>query len=149
MSEEELTNWRKNQNRYHLYFDGASKHNPRKAGAGGIILDPNGKENVTYEWGLGQISNNKDEACILLMGTRMIKKRGIQNPIILGDSAIIIEAITRVKSPSNEYMRRIIKRIRRNLEASGKVTFKHIMRCHNQQADFYANEAVGSNEGKV
>lgn len=61
MSEEELTNWRKNQNRYCLYFDEASKHNPGKAGAGGIILYPDGKENVTYEWGFGQISNNKAE----------------------------------------------------------------------------------------
>lgn len=55
MNEEELTNGRKNQNRYCLYFDGASKHNPGKAGAGGIILDPDWKENFTYEWGLGQI----------------------------------------------------------------------------------------------
>lgn len=50
MSEEELTNWRKNQNRHYLYFDGASKHNPGKAGARGIILDPDGKESVNYEW---------------------------------------------------------------------------------------------------
>jgi len=59
MSEQELTNWRKHQNRYCLYIDGALKHNPRKVGAGGIILDPDGKENVTYGWGLGQILNNK------------------------------------------------------------------------------------------
>lgn len=66
---------KKNQNRYFLYFYGASKHYPRKAGAGGIILDPDGKENVTYEWGLGQISNNKAEDDNLLMGTRIIKKK--------------------------------------------------------------------------
>jgi len=36
------------------------------------ILDLDGKENVTYEWGLGQISNNKAEAYSLLMGTRII-----------------------------------------------------------------------------
>ena len=75
LSEDELTNWRKNQNRYCLYFDGALKHNLGKAGAGGIILDPDGKENVTYKWGLGQISNNKAEAYSLLMGTRIIKKK--------------------------------------------------------------------------
>ena len=76
---------KKNQSRYCLYFDGASKHNPEKAGARarGIILDPNGKENVTYEWGLGQISNNKVESYSMLMGTRIIKKREIQNPIII------------------------------------------------------------------
>ena len=43
MSEEELEIWKKNQNRYCLYFDGASMHNPGKAGVGGLILDPNGR----------------------------------------------------------------------------------------------------------
>jgi len=114
-----------------LQFDGASKNNPGKAGAGGIIFYPSGKKIVTYEWGLGQISNNKAEAYNLFMGTKIIKKRGIQNPIILGDSAIIIEAMNQTKSPSNEFMSRIIKRIRNNLEDSGSVTFKHILKLHN------------------
>ena len=74
MSKEELVNLKKNQNRYCLYFNRPSNHNPRKVGAGGVILDPDGKENVTYEWGLGQTSNNKAEAYNLLMGTRIIKK---------------------------------------------------------------------------
>jgi len=75
MSEEELGIWKKNQNRYYLYFDGTSKHNPGKVGEGGVIFDPNEREIFTYEWGLGQISNNKTEAYSLLMGSRIIKKR--------------------------------------------------------------------------
>lgn len=66
---------KKNQRRHCLYFDGASKHNPRKAGVGGIIFYLAGKENVTYEWGLGEVSNNKAEAYNPLMGTRIIKKK--------------------------------------------------------------------------
>jgi len=53
----------------------------------------------------------------------------------------------RNKSPSNEFMSRIIKRIRRNVEGSGNVTFKHILRIHNQQADHHANQAVEKKEG--
>ena len=113
------------------------------------MLDPDGKENVTYEWGLGQISNNKEEAYILLMGTRIIKKRQIQNPIIIGDLAIIIEVMARNKNPSNEFMNKIFRRIRKNLEGSGNVIFKHILRIHNQQADYFANQAVEKNEGHV
>ena len=145
MSEEELTNWREKQNRYCLYFDGASK----QAGAGGIILNLYGKENFTYEWGLGQISNNKVEAYNLLMGTRIIKKREIQNPIIIGDLAIIIEAMARNKKPSNEFMNIIFRRIRKNLEGSGDVIYRHVLRTHNQQANYFANQAVKKNEGLV
>jgi len=145
MTEEEIESWKRQQNRHCLQFDGASKNNPGKARARGIIFYPSGKTIVTYEWGLEQISNNKAETYSLFMGTKIIKKRGIQNPIILGDSAIIIQAMIQTKSPSNEFMSRIIKRIRRNLEDSGSVTFKHILRLHNQQADFHANQAVEMN----
>jgi len=53
------------------------------------------------------------------------------------------------KNPSNEFMSIIIKRVRRNLEDSGNVTFKHVLRIHNQQADHYANQAVEKNEENV
>ena len=142
MNEEELTNWRKNQNRYCLYFDGSSKHNLGKAGAGGIILDPDWKENATYEWELGQISNNKAETYNLLMGTRIIKKREIQNPLIIGDSTIIIEAMTRNKNPRNEFMNRILRRIKMNLDGSSDVIYRHVLRIHNQQVEYFANQAT-------
>lgn len=132
MTEEEIESWKRQQNRYCLQFDGASKNNPGKVGASGIVFYPSGKKIVTYEWGLGKISNNKAEAYSLFIGKKIIKKRQIQNPIIFGDSAIIIEAMNQNISPSNEFMSRIIKRIRRNLEDSGSVTFKHILRLHNQ-----------------
>ena len=48
MSEKELEEWRKNQNSFSLFFDGASKTNPGKAGVGGVTSDPDGKEIVTY-----------------------------------------------------------------------------------------------------
>lgn len=104
MTEEELECWKKTQNRHCMYFDGASKNNPGKAGVGRIIYDPNGKKITTYEWGLGQISNNQAEAYRLLMGTRLIKKKGIQNPTIIGDLAMIIEIMARNRDPNNKFM---------------------------------------------
>jgi len=73
------------------------------------------------------------------MGTRIIKKREIQNPIIIGDSAIIIEAMSRNKKPSNEHMNVIFRRIKKNLEGSGDIIYKHVLRIHNQQVDYVAN----------
>lgn len=78
MTEEELESWKKTQNRHCMCFDGASKNNPKKLGASGIIYDPNGEKITTYKWGLGQMSNNQVKAYSLLMGTKMIKKK--RNP---------------------------------------------------------------------
>jgi len=77
MSEKEFEEWRKNQNRFSLFFNGVSKNNPGKAGASGVISDPDGKEIITYEWGLGETTNNKEEAYSLLLGTRILKKHVI------------------------------------------------------------------------
>lgn len=98
---------------------------------------------------MGQISNNKADAYNLLMGTRIIKQREIQNPIIIGDSTIIIEAMARNKNPSNESMNRIFRRVRKNLEDFGDVIFRHVLRIHNQQANYFENQAVKKNEGHV
>lgn len=141
--------WRENQKSYCLFFDGASKNNPGKAGVGGIIIDPWGKAMVSYEWGLGETTNNKAEAYNLLMGSRIIKKRAIKDPLIMGDSTVIIEAMASKKSPSNSAMNRIYKRIRKNLDNAGKVTFKHILREHNKIVDKYANKATNRSEGDI
>lgn len=61
-NEREIEGWIKNQRSYILFFDGASKNNPRRAGVGGLILNHQGETIFTYEWGLRTLSNNKVEA---------------------------------------------------------------------------------------
>jgi len=46
-------------------------------------------------------------------------------------------------------MNRIIRRIRKNLEDFGDVIFRHVLRTHNQQADYYANQVVEKIEGNI
>lgn len=36
----------------------------------------------------------------------------------------------------------ILRRIKKNLEDSDDVIFRHVLRTHNQQADYYANQQV-------
>ena len=55
----------------------------------------------------------------------------------------------RNKKPSNEHMNRIFRRIRKNLEGSGDVIYRHVLRIHNQQAGYFASQVVEKNEGHV
>ena len=87
-------------------------------------------------------SNNRAEAYTLLMGTMILKKRKIQNPIIMGDSAIIIEAMLSLRTPPNGAMGRIVNTIRKNTIDLGSVTFKHILWENNNNADHQANQEV-------
>ena len=74
MEDKEFAEWIKEQKRHILFFYGAAKNNPGKAGAGGVILDPNGKKIITYGWSLGEMTNNRAKAYNLLLGTRLLKK---------------------------------------------------------------------------
>lgn len=89
----EMEEWIKNQRNHILFFDGASKNNPGRAGVGELILDSKGETITTYEWGLGTMTNNKTEAYSLLMGTNILKKYQLKDPIIISDSTIIIATI--------------------------------------------------------
>lgn len=132
-----------------MYFDGASKKNPGQAGAGGIIKDAQGNLMVSFEWGLGQMSNNRAEAYGLLLGTHISKKLGLLNILILGDSAIIIAAMTTGREFKQLALNNIKNRIMENTRALGEVIFKHVLRNHNKDADQQANQAVSRRLGQV
>jgi len=141
-SNEEVREWIQNQKRPSLHFDGASKNNPGQAGAGGVIKDHQGKTIVTYEWGLGTMSTNRAEAYSLLLGTSIVKKPGLQNPLIMGDSAIIIAAMVSGRDFKQTTLNNIKSRIMDNIREINGVTFKHVLRSSNTEADDQANKAT-------
>eukprot|EP00253_Pinus_taeda_P002659 PITA_02659 len=148
-TKKEVENWIQKQRRPTLHFDGASKNNPGQAGAGGIIKDPQGKTIVKYEWGLGTMSNNKAEAYSLLLGTSIAQKLGLQNLLILGDSAIIIASMSSGKEFRQTALNRIRGKIIENTRNLREVSFKHILRGNNSEADQQANNATGRKIGQV
>jgi len=148
-TKEEITQWIHDQKRTILQFDGASKNNPGKAGVGGIIKDQHGKILVTYEWGLGQMSNNMAEAYSLFLGTSIMKQMQIQNPIIMGDSAIVIAAVATGGEFKKYALSNIKLQIMDNLIHLGDTTFKHVLRTNNMEADSFANRVVNRTIGQV
>ena len=50
-----------------IFFDGASKGNPRVSGAGGLVISPDRLSSFSFSWGLGITSNNQAESYILLL----------------------------------------------------------------------------------
>ena len=88
---EEFQQWRKTLFFYTLFYDGASKGNPREARVGGIIFDPGQNIVTTFAWGIGRKTNNEAEWLTLLLGIDLIKKENINKIIVFGDSKQIIQ----------------------------------------------------------
>jgi len=132
-----------------LFFDGASKNNPGKAGAGGIIKDSQGKTIVSYEWGLGEMSNNLAEAYNLCLGTSILNRLNLRNSIIVGDSAIIIATMVSGTQFKKEVLNNIKTRILDNIQELGDMLFKHVLRDNNNEADHLASMATSRQIGQV
>ena len=66
-----------------LFFGGASKGNPRMAGGGGVIINPEGKIEMEYLWNIGNYSNNTDEAYGIWQGIKQLEKRELRKPLFL------------------------------------------------------------------
>ena len=59
LSEKEFSDWWQFKNKASIFFDGASKGNPGKVGARGLIFYPGGKLGTSFSWGVGQLANNQ------------------------------------------------------------------------------------------
>ena len=78
-----------------MYFDGCSKGNPGKSGAGVCFVDDTSGEEI---WSRSQfvgdhVTNNVAEYNGLLMGLKELVKRDVKQIIIKGDSKLVIEQI--------------------------------------------------------
>lgn len=127
---------------YSLYFDGASKGNPGKAGAAAVLYK-NGKEIATISKYLGpRKTNNETEYMGLIMGLILCIQLGVKNVNIYGDSQLIIRQMLGQYAVKNERMKALHADAVELLKLFTTVYFEHIDRSKNVRADQLANEAV-------
>ena len=130
-----------NNSIYNLYFDGCSKGNPGKGGAGAIIYDD--KQNVIWSGCIylgDYITNNCAEYNALIFGMKEAINYNIKNLIIKGDSQLIIRQMNgeyKVKSNIELY-----KSATSLKEKFNEIKFEHVYRIENSVADKLANDAI-------
>eukprot|EP00253_Pinus_taeda_P024317 PITA_24317 len=139
LEELEFIKWRLALDDHCLFFDGASKGNPGVAGSGGVLLSPGGFPELRFHWGLGIETNNRAEALALWQGLSLAINRNILSLSVFGDSRLIIQALLFPKSSHQVHLATIIRKIRLLLPKFNKISFFHILRTLNSQADLEAN----------
>lgn len=131
-----------NNNYYLLKFDGASKGNPGKAGAGAVMYDSIGNEIFTISRYLGKQTNNYAEYFALLLGLQEASKINIEYLKVEGDSLLVINQINGKYKIKNEKLKTIYLAIQPLLNGFKDIKFKHIYRKNNIRADELANNAL-------
>jgi ribonuclease HI len=122
-------------------IDGGSRGNPGPAAFGAYITFPDGA-NIEIKGFIAHATNNVAEYHGLLAALRWAADHSVGTLHIRADSELLVKQMTgqyRVKNPGllplYEEARQLIRRI-------GRVTFEHVRREFNQEADRLCNEAM-------
>jgi len=130
-----------------LYVDGAARGNPGPAGAGVVLEGANGPFFRLGQY-LGEATNNVAEYKALNLGMESAAQQGIKELQVRSDSELVVKQLNgqyRVKNPNLQDLYFIaIKAI----SSFDKISFKHIPREENKEADRMANLAIDA-KGRV
>jgi ribonuclease HI len=131
---------------YKIYTDGASRGNPGKSGAGGIIKNENGEIIGSVSEYLGIQTNNYAEYTSLLLAIEKCLELGInQSKIeIFMDSKLVVEQVNGGWKVKSENIKIINIKIMELLKFFNNVSINYIPREKNKHADLLANKAMDS-----
>ena len=124
-----------------LHVDGAARGNPGPAAAGIVLLDPSGRPVRQIGKVLGRLTNNQAEYQALLLALEAVAPYAPPDLQVLMDSELVVLQVTgryRVKDP-------ILQQLHARVQAAvanKKVTFRHVPRRLNAEADRLANLAL-------
>ena len=122
--------------------DGASRGNPGPAGIGVQITTEDGTVVSEIARGIGETTNNVAEYTAVIEGLAQAKELGARSVTLRSDSLLLISQLTgryRVKSPHLQPLHRRARSIAVGFE---RISFEHVPRERNVEADRLANEGV-------
>eukprot|EP00253_Pinus_taeda_P009219 PITA_09219 len=140
--------WWKLQGKCTIFFYGASKGNPSRSGAGGIIYFPNGSKEC-FSWGLGIKTNNQAEVLSLLKVCQLARGKESKEIAVFGDSELLIKALRSNKRLNDPVLNKQILRVTRLLKEFPSVQIFHILRELNSEADSLANIGCNLEKGMI
>lgn len=126
-----------------IYCDGGARGNPGPAGIGVVIIDEQGREKK-YQKFLGERTNNQAEYEAVFFGLKIAKNYGkIKKINFYLDSELVVRQLRGEYKIKNESLGSWLIKIRNEIiKRDLKVSFYHIPRSRNHQADRLVNQAI-------
>jgi ribonuclease HI len=107
-----------------------------------VITTPRGRVVDRIARGIGTATNNVAEYTAALEGLRRAKELGATDVLLRSDSKLLIEQLSgrfRVKNPT---LQRLHTQVRATAKAFVRVSYEHVPRELNKEADRLANQGV-------
>jgi probable phosphoglycerate mutase len=127
------------------YIDGGARGNPGPAGYGVYIQLPDGTVEELHG-GLGIATNNVAEYNGLLAALKWTIDHGHRRLLIRADSELLVKQMRGEYKVKNPGLQPLAARARAMVSQLERVTFEHVRREHNKDADRLSN--VGMDEAE-
>jgi ribonuclease HI len=122
--------------------DGAARGNPGPAGAGAIVVTEDGAVLAEVAEGLGETTNNVAEYTAVIRGLEEAERLGARIVWLRSDSQLLINQLIGRYRVKTAHLQPLYDRVRELAARFERVTFEHVPRGHNVEADRLANVGV-------
>jgi probable phosphoglycerate mutase len=125
-----------------LHCDGAARGNPGPAGVGVHLADASGATVAEIAEGIGEATNNVAEYTAAIRGLERARELGAAEVHLRSDSKLMIEQLSGRWKIKNKNLIRLHREVRALADGFERVTYEHVPRERNVEADRLANEGV-------
>ena len=127
------------------YFDGGSRGNPGPAGYGVYIVDDAGTVVAELSGALGTATNNVAEYNGLIAALQWAADNDVTALAVKGDSLLLVEQMRGNYKVKNEGLKPLHMKARMLVMQIGNVSFAHVPREKNKDADRLSNVGMDAN----
>ncbi len=125
-----------------VYTDGGARGNPGPAAVGVIIKNAAGKTLAGYGEYLGPQTNNYAEYSALISGLKKAKELGATEVECILDSELVTKQMNRQYKVKEPTLQKLFIQTFNLASAFKKVSYKHILREGNKEADAWVNKIL-------
>ena len=130
------------QETYKIYTDGGARNNPGPAGCGVVIKDAQGKTISQHKKFLGELTNNQAEYGGVIYAMEIAQEKSYKNLQFFLDSELLVGQLSQNYKVKNEGLAKLFVQVWNLIQSFDKVTFEHIPREKNKEADALVNQAI-------
>ncbi|MEK7167857.1 MAG: ribonuclease HI family protein [Patescibacteria group bacterium] len=123
-----------------LFTDGGARGNPGPAGIGAVLKI--GDKIHRHKRYLGVSTNNQAEYQALIMGLEQAKQEGVEELECFLDSELVVKQLNREYKVKDQDLALLFVKVWNLMSGFKKVTFKHVFREQNKEADLLVNEII-------
>lgn len=129
-----------------IYTDGGARGNPGPAGIGAIAKTPDGEIIFEVSEYIGETTNNQAEYKAVVAAILKAKELKVEEIDFFLDSELVVKQLKREYKVKNKDLAPLFVKIYNAVMEFKKVTFTHVRRELNKEADVLANKAMDKGE---